>query len=272
MNKYLLALALISSTANAENPRPNVKSQGEPVIGEYGIHGDTYTVNPDRAVEYVGPVGFNTVVAAGKILTLLGSKEPIQVIINSPGGIVNAGETFIQMLQMAKRSGTPIDCIVVGAAYSMGFNVLGECGAIYALPDATFLFHPVKAGTDQPMRAIDALQMAQAIDQMDQHYLKVAQQVTGFRPEVVKGNYYQETMWTMDMIEGTAAGQGIPPFATRISVIRGLPRTAIQYPGRDDYERNRKSRTKSGFSLDGDNIKFILIYNPIEPSYTGSPE
>lgn len=265
-----LILMTLSPMASARNERPDAApNRGEPVAGEYGLRGDTYTVNPNRVVEYVGPVGFETVVAAGKILTLLGRPEPITVIINSPGGVVNAGETFIQMLQMAKRGGTPIDCLVVGAAYSMGFNVLGECDKIYALPDATFLFHPVKSSTNQPMRAIDALQLASAIDEMDQHYLAVAIAVTHLPPAVVKENYYRETMWTVDMLTYAAAVTNSAPFIIPVSVVRGLPQTAIQYPGRRDYERDQRVRRNSGFKLDNDSVRFTLIYAPILPTTTG---
>lgn len=107
------------------------------------------------------------------------------------------------------------------------------------------------------MRAIDALQIAQEVDKMDQKYLKVAQRITGLGVEVVRNNYYNETMWTVPMLK--AAGCR---FFTEVAVIRGLPQSAIQYPGRAEYERTKKDKKKSNANPDWSTIEFINTRHP----------
>ncbi len=187
-----------------------------------------YTLNPVRTVTLVGMVGFNAIEAAEKVSLLLSqNKDPIAVVINSPGGSVEHGGVLLRTLYMAKAAGVRVDCLVVGAAYSMGFNTLDGCTRVFALPGATFLFHPVRAFSPAPMRAIDADLLAQALNKMDQVFLALAKRVTHLSAATVKKNYYMESLWTP---EDFAALKSF--FILPLTVVYNLPPDSLKYPGK----------------------------------------
>ncbi len=238
MLKYLLLL-LISTAALAENNRDNVR----PNTVAVALSDAVYILNPTRTINLVGPVKFNAIELAGRVLGMLDNLAPIQVVINSPGGSVQTGETLINSLGMAHNLGIRVECLVVGAAYSMAFNLLRTCDKIYALPTATFLFHPIRAYVNQPLRAYDFLEMAKGINAEDQKYILAVRAITHMSIEVIKANYYQETMWTMSMLAGAGCTS-----ITEVKAVRGLSPDALAYPSKKDIESVRKT----------DKIKIIL--------------
>ena len=69
---------------------------------------------------------------------------PIQIYINSPGGILTAAFQIIDAIQNSK---TPVITIATGTAYSAAFFILTAGHFRYAFPNATFLFHQGSGGT-----------------------------------------------------------------------------------------------------------------------------
>lgn len=67
------------------------------------------------------------------------SQKPIDVLINSPGGEINAGMLMYDVIQASKA---PIRMFCIGRAYSMG-AVLFACGnhGRYMLPHAELMIH-----------------------------------------------------------------------------------------------------------------------------------
>ena len=73
-------------------------------------------------------------------------RKPIWIILNSVGGVVNFGMGLIDCI---KHSITPVYCLIIGMAASMGAVLLasGEKGKRYATPNAEILIHqPLIAG------------------------------------------------------------------------------------------------------------------------------
>lgn len=70
------------------------------------------------------------------------SKEPINLIINSPGGSVFAGLLFINSMIAAQAEGIKIRCYVPGMAASMAFQIYIFCDERYALEYSMLLWHP----------------------------------------------------------------------------------------------------------------------------------
>jgi hypothetical protein len=73
-----------------------------------------------------------------------GSKKPISLIINSPGGAVTTGFLFLNRMRAAKATGTPINCYVPEVAASMAFQILMHCDNRYVLDRSFLLWHRVR--------------------------------------------------------------------------------------------------------------------------------
>lgn len=87
----------------------------------------------------------NVVVAQLLYLNSLDQKQPINLYINSPGGVVYAGLAIYDAMQMIKA---PVSTVAVGVSASMGTALLcaGQKGKRYALPHATIHMHPTGGG------------------------------------------------------------------------------------------------------------------------------
>ena len=87
----------------------------------------------------------NVIVAQLLYLNSLDQSAPINLYINSPGGVVYAGLAIYDAMQMIKA---PVSTVAVGVSASMGTALLcaGQKGKRYALPHATIHMHPTGGG------------------------------------------------------------------------------------------------------------------------------
>ena len=87
----------------------------------------------------------NVIVAQVLYLNSLDQSAPINLYINSPGGVVYAGLAIYDAMQMIKA---PVSTVAVGVSASMGTALLcaGKKGKRYALPHATIHMHPTGGG------------------------------------------------------------------------------------------------------------------------------
>lgn len=76
--------------------------------------------------------------------TPIEERIPIQIYIDSPGGLIT---TSFQIIDMIQKSKTPVVTIATGTAYSGAFFILTAGHVRYAFPNATFLFHEGSGGT-----------------------------------------------------------------------------------------------------------------------------
>jgi len=88
----------------------------------------------------------NLVVAQLLYLDSQSQSSPIQLYINSPGGVVYAGLAIYDTMRMIKA---PVHTTAIGVTASMGTVLLsaGEKGNRYALPHATIHMHPAGGGS-----------------------------------------------------------------------------------------------------------------------------
>lgn len=107
--------------------------------------GSTFVANPDRTVYLRGPVADNALTIATNIekLSRAGS-QPIDMIINSPGGSIITGLQIISAMEVAKQRGITIRCFVPMLAASMGFQVFAHCSERYVLEQSLLLWHPAR--------------------------------------------------------------------------------------------------------------------------------
>lgn len=76
-----------------------------------------------------------------------GTKRPIEIILNTDGGSVEAGNTLIGYIEYLKHIGYEITTTNAGKAYSMGFAI-ALCGTKRrCYPHARYMFHDIAFGT-----------------------------------------------------------------------------------------------------------------------------
>lgn len=93
-------------------------------------------INADKACEFVKQI---------ILLNAEDPQQPIDVLINSPGGEINSGMLMYDVIQASK---TPIRMYCIGKAYSMG-AVLFACGnhGRYMLPHGELMIHEPLLGS-----------------------------------------------------------------------------------------------------------------------------
>ncbi len=72
------------------------------------------------------------------------SKTPIDLLISSPGGSVQAGFLIITVMEDIRSRGTKFRCFVPDIAASMAFQILLHCDERYVGNRALLLFHRVR--------------------------------------------------------------------------------------------------------------------------------
>jgi ATP-dependent Clp protease, protease subunit len=110
---------------------------------------DIYSLLLKERIVFLG-MGINDQVANVIVAQLLyldsqSSKLPINMYINSPGGVIYAGLAIYDAMQMIKA---PVHTTAVGVTASMATVLLssGAKGCRYALPHATVHMHPAGGG------------------------------------------------------------------------------------------------------------------------------
>lgn len=101
----------------------------------------------DRIVTLNGEVNGSTAAVITAQLLYLDSvgHEPIELYINSPGGVVTDGLAIVDTMNLIK---SPVHTISMGMAASMGAFILsqGEKGHRYSTPSATIMIHQPLGG------------------------------------------------------------------------------------------------------------------------------
>jgi ATP-dependent Clp protease protease subunit len=77
--------------------------------------------------------------------TKINNRQPIKLIINSPGGDVYEGMGIVDII---KKSITPIWVYVYGHAQSMAFAIVAVGHKRFASVNSTFMYHELSWGTD----------------------------------------------------------------------------------------------------------------------------
>lgn len=126
-------------------------------------------------------VVISSVIARGNILALADSmeqmvarsKEPISIVINSPGGDVITGFAFINYMESLRAKGIRLDCYVPMMAASMAFQIFLHCDERTALSKAFLLWHGVRVqvgggfGNGQVITADSAQKLATDLAALD---------------------------------------------------------------------------------------------------------
>lgn len=169
---------------------------------------NTLTLDPDRTVEVIDIIDGSILGEAQKLEQFsLASTDPIYLLINSPGGLVIAGSSFIDSMLVAKKRGAPLICITGIMAASMAFNILVHCDERYALRHAKLLFHPIRIRTSQPLTARMLLEAYRDLNRYEKYLQGGLRHMLGVSREWFSYHYRAETMWEAEqLIEETRKG------------------------------------------------------------------
>lgn len=132
---------------------PNIPSNVIPMVIDNAGRGDRaydiYSLLLKERIIFLG-TGIrddvaNLIVAQLLYLNSEDPKRPINMYINSPGGVIYAGLAIYDAMQMIQA---PVSTVAVGVTASMATALLtaGAKGKRYALPHATIHMHPAGGG------------------------------------------------------------------------------------------------------------------------------
>jgi len=127
----------------------------------------------ERIVFLNGPVNdvsANVIIAQMLYLESENTSKPINLYINSPGGVISAGMGIYDTMQYIKP---PVYTMCIGQAASMGSFLLaaGEKGNRFALPNARIMIHQPLGGasgqaTDIEIHAKEILRLRHELNTM----------------------------------------------------------------------------------------------------------
>jgi len=112
---------------------------------------------PKQTIRIEGTI--KNLVGESKIVDKLSKEhQDIYLIINSGGGNVAAGMSFMNAMNMAKERGSEIICFVPTFAASMAFSILNECTQRYSFEYSMLMWHPMKIGGMFAMFSADEME------------------------------------------------------------------------------------------------------------------
>lgn len=130
--------------------------------------------------------------------------EPINIVLNSPGGSVFAGLQFINAMEIAKARGVILRCHVVGMAASMAFQILAHCDERYALRYSLLLWHPVRIGFLGTITPALAEQMKESMNLIEEDMNPTLLETLGIEEALYYKHYHWETLHTAVGIDRVA--------------------------------------------------------------------
>ena len=175
-------------------------------------------VNPERTLRIFGEVNSGIISKANTILDMSEkSKDPIYLVINSPGGSVIAGLQVISAMRIVRHRGVTIKCVVPMMAASMAFQIFAECDERYAFDNSLLLWHPIRVFMQGPLTPKEAKDIARMMELYEKHMVDVLLDRLDISREVFDYHYYSETLHL-----GIGLKEIAPGFLTLIKDVRGI--------------------------------------------------
>ncbi|MDA9162650.1 ATP-dependent Clp protease proteolytic subunit [Alphaproteobacteria bacterium] len=135
----------------------------------------------ERIIFLTGPIEDNLASLVCAQLLFLESEapdEPINLYINSPGGVVSAGLAMYDTMQYIKP---PVSTVCLGQAASAASLILcaGASGSRYATPNSKIMIHQPSGGfsgqaTDIKIQAEEILKTKKRINEIYQKHLNIS--------------------------------------------------------------------------------------------------
>lgn len=154
------------------------------------------TIDTTRTISVVGPITGRSSFLMIDHLSLLSaaSKEPIDIIFDSPGGDLLTGYLVVDRMESLRRQGIKLRCFVRTIAASMAFQMLLHCDERYASPHAVVLWHPVRVFWMGPLTATDATIIGTQLAAANESILEDLRAHLKMPEEQLMWHYLQETL------------------------------------------------------------------------------
>lgn len=154
------------------------------------------TVDTSRLINILGQVNRGILDKANELMALASqSRQPIFLLVNSPGGSVRSGNVFISAMNVVKSRGIQIQCITSVYAASMAFSILANCSTRYVLPKAQLLFHPVRVGLMGTLTGNELKTLADDLRALDVGLLNFLENAMGMNRPLLERTFYAEKWW-----------------------------------------------------------------------------
>lgn len=122
--------------------------------------------------------------------------DDIDLMIDSPGGEVIAGQEIVNLIGIARDKGHNVNCYVLNVAASMAFQILTACSDRYTLPGSFLLWHGVRVQVRQPLTAELAQSVAEDLARMNELTMSQLKATIDMSPEDLKKHFVAETLWS----------------------------------------------------------------------------
>lgn len=165
----------------------------------------TLTVNPKRLIEVIDVIDGSILESARQLDKLSqDSKEPVYILLNSPGGETIPGYSFADAMIAAHERGTRLVCVTGVLAASMAFNLMAYCDERYALPHAKLLFHPVRISSREGLTLADMDVVSPQMRRLEAANKKALVAMMGVNKTWFNLHYAAETLWeAQDLVDQT---------------------------------------------------------------------
>jgi ATP-dependent protease ClpP protease subunit len=98
---------------------------------------------PERTLAISGPITGDLENFPAQVLSMLPSKEPVMIYIDSPGGYVHIALKIIDAIDTLEANGIEVTCRVTRQAASAGWLIFNACNKREALDTAFFMWHSI---------------------------------------------------------------------------------------------------------------------------------
>ncbi len=157
-------------------------------------------VDKTRLVEITDVIDAGILTKANQLYALASkSRKPIDIIIDSPGGSVNAGLYFIEAMHALQEKNIVIRCHVENLAASMAYVIFTQCNERNALPYALLLFHPPRVQGKFLITPQFATSLSESLTLCEQILVGLIIPVMGINEENLSWftkNYLEERLFT----------------------------------------------------------------------------
>lgn len=183
---------------------------------------ETLKVNSSRLIEIIGVVDGSVLKKAQQLDKMsTESQEPVYMLLNSPGGSVYAGNTFIDSMEVAKARGVKMICVSGVMAASMAFQMLVHCDERFVLKNTNLLFHPMSMSI-QRARVYELKTLVNYISREEREMAETSRNALGMDSRMFYENYVAETLWSAYILNREAPG-----FLKVVDNIEGLDKLFV---------------------------------------------
>lgn len=162
-----------------------------PGLGNQAISSPQISSNP---VRIVGIINDTYIDKADELLARSATEKTIDIIINSPGGMVVFGNIYINAMELVKSRGVKLRCYVTHIAASMAFQILAHCSERYALENSYLLWHPVRIAGQMELTPQLATSVAKSLALTEEQLLTDLRKYFKPSDEDFLFHYYQESL------------------------------------------------------------------------------